>query len=544
MKRFFSKEILGLLFFSLFVFGLNLWGYPLFDVDEPRYAETAREMLSSGDWITPHFNGMVRFDKPAMFYWLIAGSYKLFGLSAFSARLVSAVMATFTLLLLYILARRYLNARAGLYAALIFGTMLEVFAIARWSITDMTLTAFMTATWLSLFLALVRDPKWYLVAGIAGAFGVLTKGPVAIALPGLTFLILLFTGFRDQLKRLISPWPVLGLAVFLLLSLPWYVLVAKANPNAFMGSFFIFHNVERFTSTVSGHHGPWYYYIPVILLGGFPWTLFLPALINEYRQSKSDRPALIRYAHIWFWVVFLFFSVAGTKLLTYVLPAFPALAILLGWTIERATSDTHVEATQDKFPRLAGPLLGVGLLFGGLLLLSLWSPYAGIPKPLENLYAPLKTQILLGLLMLTFAGSAFIWIRSRLSPKGFAFLASGMTITLLYANIMILPEAATLFQGDTMAFAAQASQNHLPIATFGMKKPSLVFYTRHQVYYLPGDPGAIAANVIEPVLYVMIKNKDIADFRKGHPLAKLIQSGLVYSLFETFNQPLAKEMNQ
>lgn len=538
------KDIILLLLLSTLVFVLNLWGYPLFDVDEPRYAETAREMLTSpGDWITPHFNWRTRFDKPVLFYWLIAGSYQMFGISEFSARLVSALAATGIVVMLYFFMRHVLNRKAALIAAVVFATMLEVYVMARWAITDMTLTCFMTGAWLSLFLVLIRSPRWYVAAGLFAGLGMLTKGPIALVLPGLTFLIALFWQFREKWRLLISPWMLAGLGVFLAVAMPWYIAVAMANPTEFVGKFFLLHNVERFTSTVSGHSGPWYYYVPVILAGAFPWTLFLPGLTREWLRQRSHLPAFLCYAAIWFWVVFLFYSASGTKLLTYVLCAYPALAILLGWfwvhQTEAKTEDTAVDRKTSVW-LTRGLWISSGVLLLAFVLAAT-QPFRFVPEGVKNLFTPFHTQVVLGLLLLTFAVAAFCMQQTRFRLRGLLTLHIGMVITLIYVNLFLLPQMAHICQSELLSFVRRAKQDNAQLVSYSTKKTSLVFYAQEPILHLPDvrrrDEIKKMTVTIKRLLskkrtlYFIVRNRDIPVLSQAYPVV-FIQKGNVYSLVQ------------
>ncbi len=541
MKRFFSNEILCLLCLALLVFVLNLWGYPLFDVDEPRYAEAAREMfMAHGDWITPHFNFVVRFDKPVLFYWLVAAFYKVLGVSAFSARLVSALAAIGTVFLIYFFVKKAFNRYAGMISALIFMTMIEVFGVGRMSITDMTLTFFMAGAWLCFFMALTQSPRWFLLAGVFSGLGVLTKGPVALALPGITFFIALFWHHRQKWKQvLLSHWMYLGLGVFFAVAVPWYVAAAQANPNTFVDKFFLFHNVDRFTSTVSGHKGPWYYYIPVLLIGAFPWSLFIPVLIQKWFQYKGKLPEIVWYAFIWFWVVLLFFSFAGTKLLTYVLPAFPAFAIMMGWAWHCIVEETESPAL-EWIKR--GLWLGVGLILAAVYVAFQLGDKV-VPVALRTLYNPSYLQVFSILILIIFGGILFLISGGFSLKKAFFSFSLGMIVVLCDINLNILPFAGNLLQHDIIAFAQRAVADNMPIGTYRIKKPSLVFYTQRKVYHIAhvGQSGQNSTASLKKLpmtphaLYLVIKNSELPDFRRAH-LASIVEKGFVYSLIQV-NDP-------
>ncbi|MGD9581271.1 MAG: ArnT family glycosyltransferase [Vampirovibrionia bacterium] len=213
---------------SIVLFIFKLWGFSLFDVDEPRYAEAAREMIESNNWITPYFNYVVRFDKPVLFYWLIAFSYKIFGVSEFAARLPSAIMAFLIVLSVYFFGRKHISRKFGFISSLILLTSLQFIGLARMSITDMTLSAFICFMLLSGFTAskeigLKRTLWWYAFYIFMG-LGTLTKGPVV---PALAVIVLwpyfILTGQFMEVFRTCRLYT--GILIYLLIAAPWYILV-------------------------------------------------------------------------------------------------------------------------------------------------------------------------------------------------------------------------------------------------------------------------------------------------------------------------------
>ncbi len=546
MKKPVVTDILLILGFGFLLFVLNTWAYPLFDVDEPRYAETAREMLTSpGDWITPHFNWAIRFDKPVLFYWLIAGAYQVFGVSEFAARLISALSATSIALMLYGVMKPAFNRSTALMTAGIAMTMLQMYVFARMSVTDMTLACFMAATWLGLHLALTGSPRWYLAAGAAGALGMLTKGPVAIALPGLTFLFMLVTFYRHRARAiLLSRWPYLGLLVFVLLAAPWYIAVIQANPGEFIGTFFFMHNVQRFSGTLHGHGGTWYYYIPVLLVGAFPWIVFLPGVITKFIENRKALPDIVRFAAVWFITVFGFFTVSATKLITYILPALPALAILVGWYWHQRLQDQEKPSRFDLFYWVI-PFL---FLFGGVYLIR--NPYALVPEYLRPLYTPWVLPV--GLLLVFAVWSLFIWLNKlpRTRLKAVSVLILGVGAVWMYCSLLVFPMAATIYQSDVVRFANRALKDKMALASYRKRMTSLVFYTRRKTYYLPdkAEPKAeIRKNLRmlfkdRPAAYVIARNRDMEDLEAFYDI-KPVEKGYLYTLV-LVNRPntLLKEM--
>ncbi len=290
---------LGLLLFTAAVlfFG-GLGRLPLLEPDEGRNAEVGREMLVSGDWITPHFNGFVYLDKPAVYFWMVAASLRTFGVSEGAARLPSALMGVATLLLVWFLARRMFGDAAGLRAGIVFAACPLALALAREVIFDMTLTFFVTvamvAFWLAEennFLAPRLDALMFAAMGVA----VITKGFVGILIP--LIAILIYEAARGRWRewlRLRWGW---GLLVFLALTLPWFIAVSTRNPD-FPRYAFWNESLKRFSSGAAHRGGGILYYFPVYLGGFFPWSMFLLLAgwnrLRKWRELKQEaaRPIL------------------------------------------------------------------------------------------------------------------------------------------------------------------------------------------------------------------------------------------------------------
>jgi 4-amino-4-deoxy-L-arabinose transferase-like glycosyltransferase len=306
----------------------QLGGAALFDPDEGRNSEKAREILVLNDWITPHENFHPVLDKPMSFYWLIALSYKLFGVSEWSARLPSALAALACLMLVY----RFVDARWGrweaLWSALILLTCAEFFALARTVIFDMPLTFFVTLALCAFYEAVHTEEArrrrlWCVALYVALGAGTLIKGLVGVVIPGMViFSYLLLTKQWSNLRKV---YLVPGTMVFLAIVLPWY-LQANAQNAGYLRYYFWDEHFGRFTNPSFHHTEPWYYFILVGMVGFFPWTLALPFVTKEYWKKNLDDKTL--FLILWVALPFLFFSVSKSKLPHYILPIFPALAML------------------------------------------------------------------------------------------------------------------------------------------------------------------------------------------------------------------------
>ncbi|HVT46550.1 MAG TPA: phospholipid carrier-dependent glycosyltransferase, partial [Vicinamibacterales bacterium] len=234
------------------------------DADEAYYAEAGREMVVSGDWITPHYNFEPRLQKPVFFYWLVAGTYRVVGVSEWAARLWSALAGVGLAFLAFDVGRRWVNAPVGLLAGVIVGTSFGLVPLARQSLPDVPLAFFITLTiWAGIEAladapasgATVRRGSWLLLSALSMALGTLTKGPVAIALPGLVFAVLLAREWlgarRDGRRFAIRPslgWWIAAAVLFLVVAVPWYVAVTRAQGIGYLRQFFVGENVDRFAT--------------------------------------------------------------------------------------------------------------------------------------------------------------------------------------------------------------------------------------------------------------------------------------------------------
>ncbi len=483
-----------LLVFVAMVYALffhQLGSYPFFDVDEPRYAEAAREMLESGNWVTPYFNYVVRFDKPIFFYWLIAGSYKLFGVSEYAARYVSALSATlivFSLLGFGVLVKQ---ARTGLLAAVITASCLQVIGLSRMSITDMNLCLWMTLTSLSLLLVVLKGNRWWIAAGIFAGIGVLTKGPVALVLPG--GILLVYSALSQQLSQHFKTrfFP-LALVLMLTISLPWYILAYQANGPDFLDALFL-HNVTRFESTVSGHAQPIWFFVVVLILGFLPWTPFLlqasARYLRSFRTASGINAVTAFYSGLWAVLVFLFFTVANTKLLTYILPMFPAVALFLAtqWPEDRPEG---APANSAKHP-LHWSGLVLFILMSILALVFFTSPQLFMPKEARHLtHLALNNPVnslAIGILALGCLVSWLCQLKQQWTASALVLMLtmSGLTVSALAG---VIPQVNQITQGPMLDFVDIIGPS--PVATYEIVRPSLTYYLRRRVPHVEKDDRA------------------------------------------------------
>jgi 4-amino-4-deoxy-L-arabinose transferase-like glycosyltransferase len=302
----------------------------LAEPDEARYAEIPREMLASHDFVTPRLNGVPYLEKPPLHYWANAASLRVFGLTPWAARLPTRLFGLGTVAILVLGLGALSSAEAGLAAGILYLAAPLGFAFSRVNLTDAPLTFFFTAT---LFLGRATAERFEArrrwkglsaLTGLAAAGGFLTKGLIAVVLPGA--ILLLWCLWTRRARSLTSLLFGPALPVFLLVSAPWFFLVERRNPG-FLRFFFIHEHFQRYASPVAQRPGPIYYFILLFLAGFLPGIPFLLSSLRKVRR-RDDPDAL--FFLLWFGVVLVFFSISRSKLPPYILPAFPAAAALAG----------------------------------------------------------------------------------------------------------------------------------------------------------------------------------------------------------------------
>lgn len=353
-------------------FGYELGLRALWSPDEGRYAEIAREMAASGDYLTPRLNGVKYFEKPPLVYWLTAGSIKLFGVNEWAARLWPALFALFGGMTVYFLGRRLYGARAGLIAAAVLALSPLYDFMGGVLTLDMPLTAWLTAAMAAFWLGVHAPPgarrRLWLYGGYAAvAAAVLTKGLVGIVIPAMIIAAwIAVTGEWRLLRQLHLPS---GTLVFLAIAAPWHILVAHANPE-FARFYFIHEHIDRYLTTAHQRYKPVWFFVPILLAGMFPWSTLLPQALGAARPRlwrERRRHADTWFLLLWAGVPFLFFSLSSSKLVPYVLPVLPPLALLLGRALARAWERSAPLTAAARWL-----LLLLGAVFAALL--------AGLPR--------------------------------------------------------------------------------------------------------------------------------------------------------------------
>jgi 4-amino-4-deoxy-L-arabinose transferase-like glycosyltransferase len=442
---------------------------PLFNPDEGRYAEIPREMASGGDWVIPHLNGLDYIEKPPLQYWATAATYRLLGVNEFSARLYTALTALATAALMGFVAARLSGTGAGWRAAAVLCGMFMFVILGQLMTLDMSLTFWMAGS-LGGFLLAQQAPsgerRWMLVAWAAAALGVLTKGLEAAAIPAAVLLI------YSLWTRDFSPWRKLhlrwGLPLFLVIAVPWHWLAARRLDD-FLQFFFVHEHFARYLTPIADREEPWWFFGWVFLAGTVPWTVpALRVLVSGWRAPRGQfSPALF----LWIWVVFIcvFFSLSDSKLMPYILPAMPALAVLIG---------------TQPLPTLKRDLLMTGILTT-VAALALGAASFDLPKfipasPRSPYFLQLAKPAREVAVLLLMSG-LFVWVQKVRDATGAAaVLGVGWCLA-----VLLLVRAAALiapiYSGIDLAAALPAADRTVPIYSVGTYDQSLTFYLQRTV---------------------------------------------------------------
>ncbi|MDQ2816840.1 MAG: glycosyltransferase family 39 protein [Candidatus Eremiobacteraeota bacterium] len=438
----------------------------LWDNSEPTYGEIVKELDRTGDWLTLHLNFTPWFVHPPLWFWTAAGAVRFFGLDEFSLRLPSAVFGVLCVWAVYYAARRLYGEIAGLSAALALGTGLEFIVLARLSILDTMLVFFTTVAFFGVYFgARDGDLPAFWTAVVAAALGTLTKGPVAVVLPAL--VLIAYAGWASDWRRLGRlPWAFAAL-VYCLLAGSWFGAEALVWGPHFVSDYFGLSNVGRFLTPFENQPGPVYYYVPIVVLGFFPYIAFVPKAISiAWRRRGADEKFLLCCTV----VPFLFFSAAATKLPNYAALFFPPLAVLVGAMLGRAIESNDLRSLRGALIVLPASLLllSVGLIIYGRL--NYLGPTLALVPSLE----------LLGWVVVPGAIGTFVVTaalgRAWIAPVGLSAMMAGFVCALVFS---VLPRVETFKPMKSMASTVMSmwrpgDQVGITGASGGF---SLLFYT-------------------------------------------------------------------
>ena len=424
-----SKILLIALIYGLVWFGTLNYRH-LIPSDEGRYAQMAQEMLMTGDWITPRYNGYKYFEKPPLQIWATAVAFQAFGAGEWQARLWTALTGFLTILVVGLTATRIFNARAGWFSALVLASSPMWIISGHFNSLDMALSAFLVSALCSLLLAQTSTSKtvcrnWMWVCWSMMALATLSKGMIGAAIPAMVFIAYTLSAWDWRIwsrLHLLS-----GSILFLLITSPWFILIAQRNPE-FLEFFFIHEHLQRFTDDAHSRTGPIYYFVPLLLIGILPWIFQIPqAFIRAWTERQHAFSSSWLLA-CWSIVIFVFFSISQSKLPGYIIPIFPALAILIGVHLDRVLGNSN---TMGVFWKLqTGGFAALGCL--GFFFISEISIQAR-PDEIEA-YAQYQNWVIAALIALIIFSLVAAWLSKRNGFQSILSFAIGFFLCTIIAG--------------------------------------------------------------------------------------------------------------
>jgi len=548
--------LLALLVLSGLLFFLGLGDMGLTDRDEGRNAEAGREMFESGDRLTPTFNGELRVAKPVFLYWLMEQSYRLFGVNEFAARFPSALFGVGLILIHYLFLVHQRDRTVALFGGLMLLLNLEILGLGRAALTDSVLIFFTTASLYGFWLGLhgtggVRRWIWAFYVGMALA--TLTKGPVGFAVP-LIVAALYLTWTRRWRDYWQKGAPFAGILLFILLAAPWYAAMFLVHGDAYATGAKA-HTIGRFLSPMEGHQGTIFFYLPVLLLGFFPWSALLP--VPLYRTLKdwyllrrarahpdhTGTSELDLFAALWLVGVLVFFTASATRLPHYIGPLFPAAALLTASYWSRCIQDPTTKGIRGSIHLMMG--VGYLLAIGFACLPTLYTTYAS--KMVREF--PLAGQVDLGsgpylaatLLLLGMTLVGYLGLSDE--RRGGAFWAAGATLAglVLIVIVITVPHINRYVVAPPQELAYAAGLNLArqdQFIAYGTVRPSSVFYAKRQTLFVPiGEEDKIRAALKEPKR-VMILLPESAQSKLPAEANRLVPILKRYGYVLLANQPM------
>ena len=495
--------VLGALCGFLFFYGLGAFG--LVGADEPRYAQVAREMLERHDWVTPTLGHVPWLEKPVLLYWEQMIAYSIFGVSDWAARLPSAFSATMMIAAIYLFLRRFRRG-SEMDGALMTASSAAVIGFARAAATDMPLAANFSIAMLAWYAWRESEERRWLLAcyGFLG-LATLAKGPVGVALFAL--IVLVFAAAHGSWKRFQETivgtlwWP--GIVAFLVVTLPWFIAVQMRNPE-FFRVFILEHNLARFGTNLYRHQQPFWYYLPVALVGLLPWIVFVIASVVEtIRGWKGEGKTIFEsedrldvFLLLWLAIPILFFSISQSKLPGYILPALPAGALLVASFVRRHTSSA--EADFSGAESVGKTQLFLHALFASILvvpaiLIRYLILVQRLPWGMGTLVACIVAMIL--------AVGILLALRSR---YGFGLLRVATLVPVVLAVGLILRQGGGALDEEDSARTIAASlgksaSNSMPVAVFQVNRQTeygLHFYRNQPVSNYDRGEIPVAAHLL------------------------------------------------
>lgn len=521
-----NKSLLCLWISCFLLFFIGLGSFPSIDPAEAYYVEAAREMVELNNWIVPYLNYQVYFSKPIVTFWLIASSYKLFGISELASRLPFALLSTAMVFAVYHCIKKLFSKRAGLFSALCLATAPLFLLVSRISPVDIAFGFCLELSILATAMTLENKGKyWSYVIWAALALGLLTKGPATIVLYGAS--VVLFLVWRRPTLFQAGEWlkqlnVIPGILLFLAIAIPWHLAVHQASNGLFLKVFFLYENFARFSGHTNMGKMSWWFYIPVVLAGFLPWIVCAPfCFIDYFRKKEVAMQLFLSFIA----TTFVIFSLSGTKLITYILPVIPMLSIIVGVFLDR-----WLDKPSDYGKEVTTALLSLG--FASLVCFS--TVYFALPKvavPDLWKWIVVLTSIFAGS---TFAITLWKFLKKSIEREKFIYTYFVAQITYLavlcpvsfyiFGNRMQLDLKIVSLKAASMTDRISLLGEFMPSAIFYAQKPVNCFFNLDQIkaQNASGDNSILTEDQL-----LIVKDKDLKRLSEipGLKLETVMDSG-------------------
>lgn len=513
-----SYLLLGFVCFCAFFYGLG--SYQLLDVDETRYVDMAREMFKSKDFLTLYLNGDYFFEKPPLYFWIECISFKLSGIvSEFTARLPIVLLSLLPSSFLILLCRKVKGDKFAIITTATLFTSLEYMFLTKIAILDSVLTSFVVSSVLCYFYTFYVEEKnkkyFWILTYIFSGLAVLAKGIPGVAIPMMIIAVssVIFKTYKDTCKY---SW---GIILFLLITLPWHLIMLKLHGSLFFDEYIVKHHILRFLgSEVIHRNEPWYFYFVTVCWGLFPHIFVLLSQFNKIKYIKlKDKFLTLNFIAVM--TILIFFSLSGAKLITYILPIYPFLAVIIGeiWFnyIDFNNKPVHISLV------LLNSLLSVAVIC--LVLVKFFLPI--------EIYSAFQNVQIMGLIIiLPFVVLNWIFLIKKQRLKVFFSIIIFMAALSGFLTPYIYKFNYSFGQNDLMKYAKLAADNHSTISTYMTgKKYSLLYYGNQSVIEFQTDDDLewLKKELEKENHIIIIRNKNI----KNLPV-KIRKKGIKYSIIE------------
>lgn len=501
-----------LLLFSAVLLLANLGVTTFWERSEPTYAEIAREIIVTGDWLTLHYDLTNWYVHPPLYFWLTAVIGAIFGFNEFTTRFIPAVFGVLGIYITYIFGKKLYNHQVGLTAGIILALTLEYFFLSKIVLMDTILNFFTISSLYAFYVAYSdKKPNYLYLFYASMAFAILAKGPVGIVLPLL--LIFLFLGLRKDWRYILDLFHFRAIALFLVIVLPWYVYEIAVNGFEFIKINFLSYTLGRYFGVVEEQAGPFYFYIPVLLIGFFPWVAYLISILMTLFKDRANSSSLFLLSSSIF--IFVFFSLAGTKLPNYVISLYPLLAIGLGYFFVKALSEPDNKGLRSHFLYsnialfiITFILIGAGWYFSG---------YIGVPYN-HSIPMLIPLAIILGAGILT--AFVLLLIKKQYFP---VMLTQGLTVLAIMSYLMFyaLPTVDKEYKPfkSFVQTVSQTYQSGEKVIVYKYYVYSMVFYTGtilgDRILYTESQDKINELILSKDRVYIMVFDKDFLDLKNS-----------------------------